>query len=716
MRARIGLARWNRSLLTGDVRDRADAITQARWLLMKEVELAGGGGGWVHPQANPGYFAYRPWISAATQASAISLLVRAYQTTGDSTYLDAAGRAAATFTREVVDCGVTAPAGSSGTVFEEVAVYPAAHILRGFLESFIGLYDYLAFRDDPRIVRVLEDAHETLHELLPHFDAGGWTRVDLLRNQLASPDRQREHATLLAVVARFAGCAECARRAERWRSALRRPIRRAGVAFARRAAGGRAGMGAALRRLRYPGSVAAARTGPATPLPVCVPITAYPLPGGMRAVMRAWEQVMAGVWSMGFFTRVIGPERQGEDVTSFELRWRPFGRETSSPHQFPNVLFYLFAGARGLRKQLRRRPDTRLLLPQDGVFSAAFAGRIGRRAGVRVVSMDHGNVHALYDPAWYPEEVGRLRRFGRLKRTVAYLRLRVYWPTLRLLLRMAVRRTDAFLVASDQIAEDYQRHLRVPAYKISRVPWVVDAERLAPLAGAGRAAARQRFGVPADAVLISMVNRLGPEKGMHVALPALGQMYTALPEALRSRVRVVIAGDGPSRAQVEADVGQLGLGGSVLLWGTATPDEVAALLGASDIFLYTGVRDTNPMALVEAMAAGCASVGTTSTPHVAMNYADGRGIAVPVGDADAIAAALTELVRDDARRISMGTLAREYVLTHHTAEMARKALLRVSFYEPPLLARPAVIDAAGEVRQVETTPARGGTTQEGSER
>jgi glycosyltransferase involved in cell wall biosynthesis len=451
-------------------------------------------------------------------------------------------------------------------------------------------------------------------------------------------------------------------------------------------------------------------------MPVCVPITAYPMPGGMRAVMRSWRLVMNGIWTMRFFTRTVGPDHQGENVQSFELRWRLFGPETSSPHQFPNVLFYVSAGARNLRKALRQEPAICLLLPQDGLFSAAFAGVVGHRAGVRVVSMDHGNIHALYDPIWYREQVDRLRRFGRLKRSIAYLRLRCYWPMLKVLARRAVRHTDAFLVASDQGAEDYQRHLGVPSYKIARVPWVVDTERIIPLAGDARAAARQRFSVPPDALLISMVNRLGPEKGLHVAAPALGRLYAALPDALRGAVRVVIAGDGPLRQQVEEDIRRLGLQDAIRLWGMATPDEVAALLGASDIFLYTGVRDSNPMTLVEAMAAGCASVGTASTPHVAMYYAEGRGVTVPVGDVDAIATALSALVRDDTARASMGVAAREYVQTHHTAEVARRVLLRASFYESavPVLAAINFKDVTGSPPSM--LPASEGAQERGSGR
>ena len=686
-RALLGLASWNAYLRTGDRNRLARALDQADWLVDRQLALAQGGAGWPHTTPDTDHYAFRPWLSAATQAHALSLLVRAYQSTGKRSFLEAAARAVELFTRDILDGGVTAPAGASGVVFESIAVYPAAHMLGGFLQSFLGLHDYLAFADDPRLVARLTEAHGTLHQLLPHYDAGGWTRTDLLPGRLATPRRQREHAHVLGVVARLTGCAECAARAACWQVAPRRPLRRARAAITRVAARARFGVRRMVRQARYPEADVAARQAPATPLPVVVPIAAYPIPGGMRAVMRTWAAVMADDWSIHFLTRRVGQTAEGERVDSFELRHRLFGSETSAPSQFPNVWFYVFAGFRGLRRLLRAQPSLRLVLPQDGVFTAALAGVVGRAAGVRSVSMDHGNIRDIFDPRWYLDERALLRRFRWFKRTLAAVRLRFYWPSIKLLARVAVRNTDAFLVAGDQIAEMYEQRYGVPRYKISRVPWVVDSERFAPCTGAERAVIRQRFAVHDDDVLIAMANRLHPTKGMDVAIPALAKMYASLPDELRDRVQVVILGEGPLRAQIEEQIRHLGLEHTVRLWGVGSPEEVAALLGASDVFFYAGIRDTNPVAVVEAMAAGCASVGTTSSGHITAYYAEGRGLAVPVGDEAAIAAALAALARDESARAEMGERARAYVLTHHAPEVARRALLRIALFQPEVSVR-----------------------------
>ena len=109
------------------------------------------------------------------------------------------------------------------------------------------------------------------------------------------------------------------------------------------------------------------------------------------------------------------------------------------------------------------------------------------------------------------------------------------------------------------------------------------------------------------------------------------------------------------------------------------------LLAISDIFLYSGTRGTNySMAVLEAMAAGCAIIASVVPQSNATLLAEGRGIAVEPGNSTAISDALVRLCSDLALLPQMGQLAREYVATHHNAEMLGRSLLRASFFVPPL--------------------------------
>jgi glycosyltransferase involved in cell wall biosynthesis len=279
------------------------------------------------------------------------------------------------------------------------------------------------------------------------------------------------------------------------------------------------------------------------------------------------------------------------------------------------------------------------------------------------------------------------------------MRLRLYWPTLKVLTHLAARGSDFFLVASDDIADAYQRHLGVPAHRISRFPFMVDTGHFAALDAVTRQDVRAQLEIPADAILITMINRLSPEKDLPTALDALRQTVEALPPDLRARVRILLAGDGPQRAWVEREVRESGLEQVCRLWGEASRDDVARLLAISDIFLFTAKRSINSMAVLEAMSAGCAVVGTTCTRHIAEYLADGRGIAVAVGDHAAVASALERLIGEEETVRQAGELARAYVARYHTAEMLRRCLLRATLFAPVLRAdEPDMVERAVPAR------------------
>src|SRR5260221_5480620 len=91
-------------------------------------------GGWPISSPHPDIPTKGRWLSALTQGNALSVLVRAYQLTSEQPFLDAAQRVIRTFERDILDGGVSAPVGSNGVFFEEVAVYPAVHKLSGFID------------------------------------------------------------------------------------------------------------------------------------------------------------------------------------------------------------------------------------------------------------------------------------------------------------------------------------------------------------------------------------------------------------------------------------------------------------------------------------------------------------------------------------------------------------------------------------------------------
>ena len=77
-------------------------------------------------------------------------------------------------------------------------------------------------------------------------------------------------------------------------------------------------------------------------------------------------------------------------------------------------------------------------------------------------------------------------------------------------------------------------------------------------------------------------------------------------------------------------------------------------LRRADFFVLPSLSEGMPNAMLEAMAEGCAVIASAvgAVPDVVTDGVDGR--VVPPGDADALAAAIAELVRDPARRSELG--------------------------------------------------------------
>jgi len=123
----------------------------------------------------------------------------------------------------------------------------------------------------------------------------------------------------------------------------------------------------------------------------------------------------------------------------------------------------------------------------------------------------------------------------------------------------------------------------------------IDAERYcADLPGR---AYRVALEVEPDDELLVAVGELRAQKNY----PALLQAVAAL-RGRRSRLRCLIAGEGPERAALQTIIAREGLADCVRLLGDR--DDVPALLSAADLFVMTSLYEGCPYSLLEAMAVG----------------------------------------------------------------------------------------------------------------
>ena len=230
----------------------------------------------------------------------------------------------------------------------------------------------------------------------------------------------------------------------------------------------------------------------------------------------------------------------------------------------------------------------------------------------------------------------------------------------RLVERALARATTRILAVSEEIADDLvEGHRIAPRERVSVIRLGLDLEPFRSLPPRG--AVRRELGVAPNAPFVVTVGRLVPIKDHALLLDAFARVAAARPEA-----RLALVGDGPCRAQLESRAARDDLAGRVLFTGWRR--DLPAILADADVAALSSRNEGTPVALIEAAAAGVPAV-STDVGGVRQVVRDGEtGRLVPPGDADALAAALIELLDDPAARRAMGGRARQVVAPTYCAE------------------------------------------------
>lgn len=376
--------------------------------------------------------------------------------------------------------------------------------------------------------------------------------------------------------------------------------------------------------------------------------------GGTLTVMREfWRRL-----DLSGRVEVIS---HGPDSVSIEQPLTVTGGRFGGPMRFPAIWIYAL---RTLAAAVRaaRRPGRVVLLPQDSLATGAATALAGRLTGTPVLLMEHGSAVTVDSGYFWHERLQFPRRRDRLMKPL--LRGSVW-----LLHRLCLRLVDRVLTAGSE-TEARLRSLGVEPARMERYHFPVDLERLRPADASRRAAARAALGVDADALVLASVSRLTHEKGLDLVIRALA----AVPAG--ARPLLVLGGDGPERAALEDAARATGIEARFL--GELAPEGVAELLSAADLFVYAGRQGANtPYAVLEAMAAGLGVIASTEPAVHAEMLGDGRGRAVPAGDADALAAAIGELATSPRVRADAGRRARAFVERWHAPEVLDRELATI---------------------------------------
>ncbi|WP_433528688.1 glycosyltransferase family 4 protein [Micromonospora sp. CA-263727] len=209
------------------------------------------------------------------------------------------------------------------------------------------------------------------------------------------------------------------------------------------------------------------------------------------------------------------------------------------------------------------------------------------------------------------------------------------------------------VVCSGYMRDEVTGLFGVPAGRVDVVPNGVEPHRWRVPASAV-AQARARFA--GDGPLVTFAGRLVYEKGVQHLLAGLPRLRERHPG-----LRAVIVGDGPYRAELEADVHRLGLAGTVSLPGFLGGTDLPAVMAASDCFAVPSIYEPFGMVALEGAAAG-APLAVAETGGLAEIVEPGvTGMTFRPHDPDALTDAVDALLSDTDRARVLARRARAMV-------------------------------------------------------
>jgi glycosyltransferase involved in cell wall biosynthesis len=213
--------------------------------------------------------------------------------------------------------------------------------------------------------------------------------------------------------------------------------------------------------------------------------------------------------------------------------------------------------------------------------------------------------------------------------------------------RTVLPHADRVVTVSESMKELLVR-IGVDAHKIVVVHNAIEPPAVDPESAA---AVRARHGIAPTRKVIGVIGRLSPEKGQLDFL-----------KALRTTVRqcadltALIIGDGPDRAMLEQYTAEHGLRDHVVF--TGYQERIADYIQALDLLVSPSLTEGLPNAVLEGMSHGIAVLATSVGGVPEIIGAD-NGVLVPPSQPEILAAKMTELLTDDARRRDIAVKGRE---------------------------------------------------------
>ena len=217
----------------------------------------------------------------------------------------------------------------------------------------------------------------------------------------------------------------------------------------------------------------------------------------------------------------------------------------------------------------------------------------------------------------------------------------------------------------------------------------VDTDRFSPVQ-VRNAAWRERFRIPADAIVFGQISSLISRKGIDVLLDAFQSVC-----ARHANARLLLVGDGPERAKFMAHASRLGINEKVIFAGNH-PDPLPFYQHVMDINVLASRSDAFPLSVLEAASSALPTIGS-AVDGIPESVLDGRtGILFRSENVTSLAEKMSSLLVDDSLRHTLGNAARQSAVQRFSIHAYRSSIERIIREEAaPATARTARKSSSG---------------------
>ncbi len=226
--------------------------------------------------------------------------------------------------------------------------------------------------------------------------------------------------------------------------------------------------------------------------------------------------------------------------------------------------------------------------------------------------------------------------------------------------RLMVKRCGGVVACSEEVRSSLVETLDLgtdPGGQLVSIPNAVPKPE--PVSEADSLAARHSYGIPLEVPLILGAGRLTDQKNFSLLLAAAAEVLAKVPET-----RVLIAGEGELRADLESQALQLGIQDRVIMPGNV--DDLDSLMETADVFVLSSRFEGLPLVLLESMSHGMATVCTRIKGTEDVITHGQNGWLVAPDSVPELAQAVTQILGDPGLARELGIQARKTIQTRYS--------------------------------------------------